>query len=455
MSNAATQETEQVQAPTDMLWIPAGTFRMGSEDFYPEEGPVHEVSVDGFWMDQHLVTNQQFARFVEATGYITVAERALDPADFPGAPPENLVPGALVFQKSQGPVDLKDYRNWWAWAPGTSWRHPVGPQSSIEDIAQHPVVHIAYEDAEAYAHWAGKELPTEAEWERAARGGLDGKKFTWGDEHFPGGKAMANSWQGEFPWQNLLVDGFAGTSPVGSFPPNGYGLFDMAGNVWEWTSDWFVRNHADETVQACCGPAVNPRISSQEKSYDPRQPNFRIPRRVVKGGSHLCAPNYCLRYRPAARQPQMVDTGMSHIGFRCILRTAEGLPQEEAAPEIQQEQAPQPVQQPKNNKLKSSIKRVFKQFRIIRRALVHPHVPWHAKAVAGCAVLYVVSPIQLIPNFIPIIGQMDDVLVVTLGIKYLRRHVPQSVLEECESHAPIPRKPKILVSPEPLPSSKA
>jgi formylglycine-generating enzyme required for sulfatase activity/uncharacterized membrane protein YkvA (DUF1232 family) len=452
MSSQVSPEIPQTQAPPDMLWIPGGAFLMGSEDFYPEEGPVHEVSVDGFWMDRHIVTNEQFARFVDATGYVTVAERPLNPADFPGAPPENLVPGALVFQKSRGPVDLKDYRNWWVWTPGTSWRHPQGPQSSIDDILQHPVVHVAYEDADAYARWAGKELPTEAEWERAARGGLEGKKFTWGDEHFPGGKAMANSWQGEFPSQNLLVDGFPGTSPVGSFPANGYGLLDMAGNVWEWTSDWYVHHHANEIAQACCGPAVNPRVASAEKSYDPRQPAFRIPRRVVKGGSHLCAPNYCLRYRPAARQPQMIDTGMSHIGFRCILRKA-GLPESEAVQETSQEQTEQPVVQ----KLKSSIKRVFKEFRTMRRALVHPQVPWHAKAVAGCAVLYVVSPIQLIPNFIPILGQMDDVVVVTLGIKYLRRSVPASVLDECESHSHKLRKPKMIVSPlaSPLPNSQA
>jgi formylglycine-generating enzyme len=448
-----TSQGTSTQAPPGMLWIPGGTFRMGSEDFYPEEGPVHEVSVDGFWMDRHIVTNEQFASFIADTGYVTVAERALNPADFPGAPPDNLVPGALVFQRSRGPVDLTDYTNWWVWAPGTSWCHPSGPQTSIDGIRQHPVVHVAYEDAEAYAHWAGKDLPTEAEWERAARGGLEGKKFTWGDEHFPDGKAMANSWQGEFPWQNLLVDGFEGTSPVGSFPPNGYGLFDMAGNVWEWTSDWYVHNHANEVVKACCGPSVNPRIGSSEKSYDPRQPKFRIPRRVVKGGSHLCAPNYCLRYRPAARQPQMIDTGMSHIGFRCVMRTRETQPQEEISEELHQEQSGQPSV----HRLKTLIKQVFKQFTIIRRALVHPQVPWHAKAVAGCAFLYVVSPIQIIPNFIPVIGQMDDVLVVTLGIKYLRRFVPQSVLKECESKSRKLRKSKIMLSSitDPLPSSEA
>ena len=293
---------------------------MGSEEFYPEERPVHEVRVDGFWMDRCTVTNEEFERFVTATGYQTVAERPLQPEDFPGVPPEKLVPGALVFHKTAGPVDLKDYRNWWTWTPGASWRNPYGPGSSIHGIEKHPVVHIAFGDAQVYAKWAEKKLPTEAEWEFAARGGLEGAKFTWGDEHFPDGKAMANSWQGEFPWQNSLLDGYEGTAPVGSFPPNGYGLFDMAGNVWEWTSDWFVSRHADELVKSCCGPPANPRIDSPDKSYDPGQPDVHVPRKVVKGGSFLCAPNYCLRYRPAARQPQMIDTGMSHIGFRCVVR---------------------------------------------------------------------------------------------------------------------------------------
>lgn len=311
------------EAPSpDMVWIPGGTFAMGSEDFYPEEAPVHEVTVDGFWIDRYEVTNEQFANFVDATRYLTLAERPLNAADYPGAPAENLAPGALVFWKRSGPVDLHNYVNWWRWTPGTNWRHPFGPDSTIEGIEQHPVVHVAYEDAESYAKWAGKELPTEAEWEFAARGGLNGAKFTWGDEEFPSGKAMVNSWQGEFPWQNLLTDGYEGTSPVGSFPPNGFGLFDMAGNVWEWTSDWYVQRHADEVVKSCCGPATNPRITSPDKSYDPAQPQFRIARKVVKGGSHLCAPNYCLRYRPAARQPQMIDTGMSHIGIRCVRRVA-------------------------------------------------------------------------------------------------------------------------------------
>jgi formylglycine-generating enzyme len=276
-----TQERESrlSASPADMVWLPGGTFRMGSADFYPEERPVREVSVGGFWMDVCTVTNEEFARFVSATDYVTLAERPLNPADFPGAPPENLVPGSVVFQKAAGPVDLRDNANWWAWVPGTTWRNPLGPGSSLEGLGQHPVVHVAFEDAEAYAHWAGKELPTEAEWEYAARGGLDGKTFTWGDEHFPDGKAMANSWQGEFPWENLLQDGYEGTAPVGSFAPNGYGLYDMAGNVWEWTSDWYLSRDAGEVVKPCCVPADRSSIVAPESSYDPQQPQFRIPRR--------------------------------------------------------------------------------------------------------------------------------------------------------------------------------
>ncbi len=314
-------------APDDgMEWIPGGRFQMGSEDHYPEERPVHEVQVDGFWIDRFQVTNRDFRAFVEATGYRTVAERPLKAEDFPGAPPENLKPGSMLFHPTEGPVDLRDYSNWWAWVPGTNWRHPAGPGSGLTDVEDHPVVHVAWEDVEAYANWAGKTLPTEAEWEYASRGGLEGTAYTWGDEHSPDGGVMANVWQGEFPWQNLLEDGYARTAPVGSFPANGYGLHDMAGNVWEWTSDWYVRKLDGATPKAskpsCCGLSitVNPQITSPDGSYDLRQPDFKIPRKVVKGGSHLCAPNYCLRYRPAARQPQMMDTGMSHIGFRCVVR---------------------------------------------------------------------------------------------------------------------------------------
>ncbi|MEM7464168.1 MAG: formylglycine-generating enzyme family protein [Pseudomonadota bacterium] len=304
-----------------MVWVPGGVFKMGSDDFYPEERPAHEVQVDGFWIDTFAVTNEEYGRFVEATGYKTMAERPLDPADFPGAPAENLKPGSMLFTPTKGPVDLQDYTNWWAWTPGTDWRHPTGPESSLDGLEKHPVVHIAYEDAIAYADWAGKRLPTEAEWEYAARGGLDAKSFSWGDEDVSDSAPLANTWQGEFPWQNIMTDGYADTAPVGSFPANGFGLFEMTGNVWEWTSDWYIPRHEyheEEPKNACCSIPVNPRISNMEKSYDPNQPQFQIPRRVVKGGSYLCSPSYCLRYRPAARQPQMIDTGMSHIGFRCV-----------------------------------------------------------------------------------------------------------------------------------------
>ena len=302
-----------------MRWIPGGTFAMGSDAFYPEERPVHRVTVDGFWMDETPVTAADFRRFVRETKYVTVAERPLDPEQYPDADPDLLVPGSLVFHGTAGPVDLDDYRNWWAYLPGAFWKRPGGKGTTVNGRDRHPVVHVACEDAEAYAAWVGKELPTESEWEFAARGGLEGAAFAWGDEHFPDGKAMANTWQGEFPWQNLELDGFRGTSPVGSFPPNGYGLYDITGNVWEWTSDWYVPRHPDEVASPCCVPA-NPRVTSPGESYDPGRPGEHIPRRVIKGGSHLCAPNYCLRYRPAARQPQMIDTSMSHLGFRCIVR---------------------------------------------------------------------------------------------------------------------------------------
>jgi formylglycine-generating enzyme required for sulfatase activity len=288
-----------------MVWVPGGEFMMGSEDFYPEERPVHRVTVDGSWMDEHPVTVAEFRRFVKATGRVTWAERAPDPADYPDADPELLVPGSLVFQPTSGPVNLGDWRNWWAWTPGAQWRHPEGPDSTVHGRELHPVTHVAYEDAIAYAAWAGKQLPTEAQWERAARGGLEGKVFCWGDEFAPRGRMMANTWQGEFPWQNLLLDRYEGTSPVGTYPSNGYGLCDMAGNVWEWTDDSFAAPAAE--TGSCCAPALP--LADE-----------RFPRKVIKGGSHLCAPNYCLRYRPAARQGEAVDTSTSHIGFRCIVR---------------------------------------------------------------------------------------------------------------------------------------
>ena len=303
--------------PRDMVWIESGSFRMGSEAFYPEEAPVHTVSVDGFWIDEHAVTVAEFRQFVKATGWVTVAERPLDPADYPDADPSLLIPGSLVFHKTSGPVDLTDFRNWWRYVPGASWRHPEGAGSTLHGRDRHPVTHVAWEDAAAYAGWIGKSLPTEAEWEYAARGGLDGAVFTWGDEFAPRGRMMANTWQGEFPWQNLKLDRFEGTAPVQSFPPNGYGLYDMAGNVWEWTTDFYTPRHPDEVAHPCCAPR-NPRVDAP--TADGGVDGERFPRKVIKGGSHLCAPNYCLRYRPAARQSQTVETAAAHIGFRLIVR---------------------------------------------------------------------------------------------------------------------------------------
>lgn len=301
-----------------MAWIPGGTFLMGSDRHYPEEAPAHRVRVDGFWMDVHTVTNRAFERFVAETGYVTLAEKPADPADYPGALPDMLAPSSTMFKKPPGPVDMRNHYNWWVYVRGANWRHPRGPASSIKKVMDHPVVHVAYEDAEAYARWAGKELPTEAEWEFAARGGLDGAEYVWGEELTPRGRHMANIWQGEFPYRNTVEDGFEYTAPVGSFPANGYGLFDMAGNVWQWTADWYQEHGS---IDSPCCTAANPRGASREESYDPRQPGTRIPRKVTKGGSHLCAPNYCRRYRPAARMAQPVDTSISHLGFRCIVRS--------------------------------------------------------------------------------------------------------------------------------------
>jgi sulfatase modifying factor 1 len=302
-----------------MVWIPGGTFRMGSDNHYPEEAPVHRVTVDGFWIDRTPVTNRQFRQFVNATGHVTFAEIPPDAKDYPGALPHMLKPGSLVFTPPKPPVDLRNWSQWWAFKFGANWRRPYGPRSSISGLDDHPVVHVAYRDAEAYARWAGKELPTEAEWEFAARGGLDGAAFAWGDTFAPGDRQMANTWQGAFPHENLALDGYERTSPVTAFPANGYGLHDMIGNVWEWTTDWYSPKHEGEAEKACCIPA-NPRGGLQEASYDPRLPNIRIPRKVLKGGSHLCAPNYCRRYRPAARHPEPVDTSTSHVGFRCVSR---------------------------------------------------------------------------------------------------------------------------------------
>ncbi len=299
-----------------MRRLPGGEFTMGSDRFYPEERPRRRVRVDGFWIDETPVTNRQFAAFVEATGYRTLAERGVGP--IPGAPSYASVPGSLVFEPPDPALSVADVLDCWKFRPGANWRHPLGPDSSIRDLEEHPVVHIAYCDAEAYAAWAGKALPTEAEWEYAARGGLEDAEYAWGDELAPDGAMLANYWQGEFPWRNLLLDGWERTSPVRAFPPNGFGLYDMIGNVWEWTCDWYAPPRADQESKRCCIP-TNPTGGAEEDSYDPALP-VCIGRKVLKGGSHLCAANYCQRYRPAARQPQTIDTSASHIGFRCVVR---------------------------------------------------------------------------------------------------------------------------------------
>jgi len=308
----------------DMVWLCGGTFRMGSAKHYPEERPVHRVTVDGFWMDRYPVTNARFARFVEATGFATFAEIPPDPAEYPGARPDMLFAGSLVFVQPPGRVDLADLRNWWQYVRGADWRRPEG-EGTAGAPADHPVVHVTFADAEAFAGWEGKTLPTEAEWEFAARGGLDGATFAWGDSFLPDDRHMANTWQGEFPWQHRCRDGFERTSPVGAYPPNGYGLHDMIGNVWEWTTDWYSPAHPAEAIKACCIPS-NPRGPKVEGSYEPGDREIRVPRKVLKGGSHLCAPNFCRRYRPAARYPEPVDTSTSHVGFRCIVRPQPGPP---------------------------------------------------------------------------------------------------------------------------------
>jgi sulfatase modifying factor 1 len=303
----------------DMVWIRGGAFQMGSDRHYPEEAPVSQVRIDGFFIDPLPITNRQFAAFVAATNYRTVAERGLDPSAFPDVAPDLLRPGSMMFQPPRGPVDLRDVTNWWTWKRGAYWRHPEGRGSSVAERLNHPVVHIAFEDAATYARWCGKALPAEAEWEFAARGGLDGAEFAWGHDFAPDGVKMAHTWEGEFPWQNRQPRGLQRTSPVGYYPPNGYGLFDMIGNVWEWTTDWFANSHRTPAETPCCVPD-NPRGGCVDLSYDPAQPTIRIPRKVVKGGSFLCAASYCRRYRPAARHAQMIDSGMSHIGFRCVFR---------------------------------------------------------------------------------------------------------------------------------------
>jgi formylglycine-generating enzyme required for sulfatase activity len=301
-----------------MVWVADGTFVMGSDRHYPEEAPAHRVRVDGFWIDQTAVTNREFARFVAATGYRTLAERPASAADYPDARQENLAPSSAVFVPPAHKVDRSNHYAWWTYVAGADWRHPRGRETSVEGLDDHPVVHVAFEDAAAYAKWAGKELPSEAEWELAARGGgSESAEFAWGDDLTPCGVQMANTWQGEFPFENLLADGYLWTAPVGSFPPNGFGLYDMIGNVWEWTADWYQDHSA---IESPCCTLQNPRGGAKRHSFDPRASRTQMPRKVIKGGSHLCAPNYCRRYRPAARMAQTVDTSTCHVGFRCIVR---------------------------------------------------------------------------------------------------------------------------------------
>jgi sulfatase modifying factor 1 len=312
-------------APEGMVWIPGGEFSMGC--VVPSEGvctmatmnsvndaqPIHRVYVDGFWMDTNDVTNEKFEKFVKATGYVTIAEIAPTKEQFPTAPPENLVAGSTVFTPTKQAVPLDDYFQWWRYVHGANWRHPTGPDSDLKGKENYPVVQIAYADAEAYAKWAGKRLPTESEWEFAARGGLTGKTYFWGDEFRPGGRWMANIYTGQFPVQDTGEDGYAGIAPVGQFPPNGYGLFDMAGNVWQWCSDWYRPDYYARLKLAGIVVARNPQ--GPDKSYDPGDDQ---PQRVQRGGSFLCTDQYCTRYMMGTRGKGDVDTGSNHLGFRCV-----------------------------------------------------------------------------------------------------------------------------------------
>lgn len=310
-----------------MVWIPGGEFSMGSDasseslcglpGVTADAQPIHRVYVDGFWMDKTDVTNDKFEEFVKATGYVTVAERTPTKEEFPGAPPENLVAGSVVFTPTKGPVPLNDYFRWWRYVKGANWRHPTGPDSDIKGKGNYPVVQISYVDAVAYAKWAGKRLPTEAEWEFAARGGLSGKIYAWGDEFRPGGKYMANIWEGRFPVKDTGEDGFAGIAPVAQFPPNGYGLYDMAGNVWQWCSDWYRPDYYAR-LAAAGGVARNPQGPSS--SYDPTEPGEK--KRVQKGGSFLCTDQYCTRYMVGTRGKGEITTGSNHLGFRCVKNAA-------------------------------------------------------------------------------------------------------------------------------------
>ena len=314
LTAAASRPNSSAVAPPGMVWVPGGEFDQGSdEEMFQDARPIHRVGVDGFWMDATEVTNAEFKRFADETKYVTIAERVPRAEDYPGALPDMLVPGSVVFSPPKKAVSLNDHYQWWNYVKGASWRHPEGPASSIAKRMDHPVVHIAFEDAQAYAKWAGKRLPTEAEWEFAARGGLAGKKYPWGDEFRPGGKYMANTFQGHFPEKNTAEDGYVATNPVKAFRPNAYGLYGMAGNVWEWVSDWYRADYY-ALLAAKGGTARNPPGPSD--SFDPSEPG--VQKRVQKGGSFLCTDQYCSRYMPGGRGKGTPDTGTNHLGFRLV-----------------------------------------------------------------------------------------------------------------------------------------
>ena len=306
--NQASGVSMDAASPENMAWIPSGVFFMGSDDGQADEKPVHRVTLDGFWIDKTEVTNEQFERFAKATGYVTTAEKKPDPKDFPGVPEDKLAAGSICFRPPAHEVPLDDWSAWWAYVPGANWRHPDGPESDIKDREKYPAVHVSWDDASAYAKWAGKRLPTEAEWEYAARGGLNQQPYVWGKEFAPGGHHLANTWQGIFPLKNNAGDGFAGLAPVAKFPPNRYGLFDMAGNVWEWCADWYRPDYYRQSA------TKNP--PGPDDSLDPNEPG--VAKRVTRGGSFLCSDSYCKGYRPAARMKTSPDTGLQHTGFRCV-----------------------------------------------------------------------------------------------------------------------------------------
>jgi formylglycine-generating enzyme required for sulfatase activity len=316
-SSSTASASSKTSPPAEMIHIAGGTFAMGETRFYPEEGPVRDVTVDDFFIDAVPVTNRQFSRFVDDTGYMTTAEVPPDPAAYPGADPAMLVAGSLVFKAPRNAGEMRFWGDWWHYVPDACWHRPDGTTALTDAQLDHPVVHVSFNDASAFADWAGKRLPTEAEWEFAARGGLPGAAYSWGEEFEPDGQVMANTWNGHFPMADIGGKQ-VGTSPVKSYPENGYGLFDMIGNVWEWTADYWAERHP--SAPSCCKPSA-PQRSAAEASFDPMQPNIKIARKVLKGGSHLCAPSYCRRYRPAARQPEMVDSATSHLGFRCVAHT--------------------------------------------------------------------------------------------------------------------------------------